>query len=149
MATSAPATFDDVRTHSGTEQGLCVAAVTRADGSIHASVVNAGPMRHPVNGRDVVAFVVRSDAVKLRRTMTVGRASLTFRRGWRWVGIEGPTDVIGPDHDVPGVRLPNLLQDVFRAAGGNHDDWDEFDQVMADEGRAAVFVEPERIIGQP
>ena len=55
---------------------------------------------------------------------------------------------IGPD-DLPdgfdSSRLPQLLRDVFTAAGGTHDDWDEFDRVMAAERRAAVLVEPARI----
>jgi hypothetical protein len=40
-----------------------------------------------------------------------------------------------------------LLREVFQAASGTHDDFDEFDRVMADEGRVAVFVTPERILG--
>jgi len=35
---------------------------------------------------------------------------------------------------------------VFTSAGGTHDDWDEYDRVMAAEGRVAVFVQPERIV---
>ena len=77
-----------------------------------------------------------------------GRAAVTFRAGWEWVAVEGPVTIIGPD-DVPAgydiARLPQLLRDVFTAAGGTHDDWDEFDRVMAEEGRLAVLVEPARI----
>jgi hypothetical protein len=36
---------------------------------------------------------------------------------------------------------------VFVAAGGTHDDWDEYDRVMAEERRAAVLVTPTRIYG--
>lgn len=148
------ANFDDVTRLSGSEQGLCVAAVTRADGSVHASVVNAGPIAHPVSGEQMVAFVVQSAALKFKRVAKVGRGSLTFRRGWRWVGVEGAADIIGPDNaaslnDIDGLDLPTLLRNVFKAAGGTHDDWDEFDRVMAAEARAAVFVAPERIIGNP
>ena len=42
-----------------------------------------------------------------------------------------------------------LLQDVFRAAGGTHDDWDEYDRAMADERRAAVLIIPTRIYTNP
>ncbi|MFT7602191.1 MAG: hypothetical protein ACI8TP_005158, partial [Acidimicrobiales bacterium] len=111
------ATFEDVKRLAGTEQGLCVAAVTRSDGSVHASVVNAGPMAHPVGGHNVVALVVRADAIKLGRFVSVGRASLTFRRGWRWVGVEGQADIIGPDAPADGVDLPELIREVFKAAG--------------------------------
>jgi hypothetical protein len=30
-----------------------------------------------------------------------------------------------------------------------HEDWDEFDQVMADERRTAVLVHPDRLFGNP
>ena len=76
------------------------------------------------------------------------RRAVTFRAGWEWVAVEGPVTIIGPD-DVPAgydiARLPQLLRDVFTAAGGTHGDWDEFDRVMAAEGRIAVLVEPVRI----
>jgi hypothetical protein len=38
-----------------------------------------------------------------------------------------------------------LLRDVFTAAGGKHDDWAEYDRVMAEERRTVVFVSPVRI----
>jgi hypothetical protein len=37
------------------------------------------------------------------------------------------------------------LRAVFTAAGGTHDDWDEYDRVMAAERRTAVLIEPARI----
>jgi len=40
-----------------------------------------------------------------------------------------------------------LLRDIFTAAGGTHDDWDEYDRVMANERRVAVLVERERTYG--
>jgi hypothetical protein len=38
---------------------------------------------------------------------------------------------------------------VFSAAGGTHDDWDEYDRVMAGEERLAVLVRPERVYSNP
>jgi hypothetical protein len=38
-----------------------------------------------------------------------------------------------------------LLRRVFVAAGGSHQDWDEFDRVMQAEGRTAVLITPARI----
>ena len=62
----------------------------------------------------------------------------------------GPADIIGPpdlpaNMDAEDLRL--LLREVFRAAGGKHDDFDEYDRAMVDEARVAVFVTPSRIIG--
>jgi hypothetical protein len=64
------------------------------------------------------------------------------------VSAEGPATIVGPDDltdgaDADQVRL--LLRDVFSAAGGTHDDWNEYDRVMLADRRAAVFITPERI----
>jgi hypothetical protein len=42
-----------------------------------------------------------------------------------------------------------LLQNIFRAAGGTHDDWDTYDRTMADERRAAVLLAPRRTYANP
>ncbi len=141
------ADFDDIRRFAADETGLCVVATTRPDGSVHASVVNAGPIAHPLTGADAVALVVRGDSRKLAHVRRTGRLSVTFRRGWRWAGVEGPAEVIDRDDGAGPGGLAALLRDVFVAAGGTHDDWDEYDRVMADEGRVAIVVAPERILG--
>ena len=132
------------------DHGLAVVSTLRPDGSVHSTVVNAGVMAHPVTGEDVVATVVFGYTWKRRLFRRAGRASLVFRGGWQWAGVEGPVDVIGPDDPFAGfdlADLPGLLRGVFTAAGGTHDDWDEYDRVMVAERRAAVFIHPERILG--
>jgi PPOX class probable F420-dependent enzyme len=117
------------------DHGLVVVATTRPDGTIQTSVVNAGI----IDGE--VAFVVRGDTRKISNIERTGRASVTFRAGWDWCAVEGPARVAGAD--------PQLLRDVFTAAGGTHDDWDTYDRVMAEEGRVAVFVTPDRVTSNP
>lgn len=137
-----------VRRLAAADGGLAIVAVTRADGTVHASLVNAGVLEHPGSGEPVVGLVVRADAYKLRRLRATGRATLTFRSAWEWVTVEGPVELAGPDdaHDaVAADAVPALLRDVFRAAGGTHDDWDEYDRVMAAERRTAVLIRPERL----
>ncbi len=145
------ASLDDVRRMVSHETGLATIAVVRGDGSVHATVANVGVLRHPITGDDVVGVVVRGNAVKLRLARRTGRASATIRHGWAWAGVEGPVDIIGPDDphhgiDADGVRL--LLRDVFRAAGGAHEDYGEYDRVMLAERRTAILIKPERILGQ-
>jgi hypothetical protein len=73
---------------------------------------------------------------------------LTFQHNWEWVTVEGPADIIGPDDAFDGFDasgVPQLLRDVFVAAGGTHDDWEEYDRVMAADRRAAVLVTPARV----
>jgi len=142
--------LDLVRRLAGADRGLAVLATTRPDGSVHTSVVNAGVLDHPVTGVPCVGLVARGDARKLAHFRRTGRAAVVFRAGWEWVAVEGPVELIGPAdprEGFPPEGLPGLLRAVFRAAGGTHDDWDEYDRIMADEGRTAVLVEPARITG--
>jgi hypothetical protein len=132
------------------EHGLATIAIARPDGTVHASVVNAGVLDDPVSGRPSVGFVARGGTRKLALLQQRGNATIVFRRGWEWVSVQGPTRLIGPDDPDPGfdaAGLPPLLRDVFIAATGTHDDWDEYDRVMAAERRCAVFIEAARIIG--
>ena len=137
-----------VRRLAEAEQGLAVISTTRADGSVQSSLVNAGVFDHPVTKEPAVAFVARGSAYKLKLFARAGRANAVFRRGWQWVSVEGPVGMIGPDHPAdgfPAAGLAQLLRDIFTAAGGTHGDWVEYDRVMADERRTAVFITPERI----
>jgi hypothetical protein len=38
-----------------------------------------------------------------------------------------------------------LRREVFTAAGGTHDDWAAYDEVMDSQRRAVVLIEPTRI----
>jgi PPOX class probable F420-dependent enzyme len=132
----------------GANHGLAIVSVVRLDGSIHSSLVNAGVLDHPVTGQPVVGCVVAGSARKLSLLRRSGRAAVAFQHGWQWVSVEGPVEIAGPDDTdvVPTADVPELLRTVFRAAGGTHDDWDEYDRVMAAERRTAVFVTPERVL---
>jgi PPOX class probable F420-dependent enzyme len=132
------------------DHGLVVVSTTRADGTIQSSVVNAGVLDHPVTGQPVVAFVAAGSAHRLANLRARPRATVVLRAGWQWAGVEGATELIGPDDPYDGFdaeRIRVLLRDVFTAAGGTHDDWDEYDRVMAEERRVAVLVAPERTYG--
>jgi len=140
--------LDLVRRLADAERGLVVVSTARADGRVHSSVVNAGVFDHPVTKEPGVAFVARGDAYKLKLMAASGRANLVFRAGWQWVSVEGPVDIIGPDHPHAGFPpdgIPGLLREIFTAAGGTHEDWAEYDRVMAEERRAAVLVAAARI----
>jgi PPOX class probable F420-dependent enzyme len=139
------ADLDVVKRLSAAEHGLVVVAVARPSGTVNTSVVNAGVLDDPDSGKPCVGFVARGGAKKLDYIRRSGRAAVVFRSGWEWATVEGPARIIGPG-DKPADELATLLRDVFKGAGGAHDDWDEYDRVMATERRAAVLVQPERII---
>jgi PPOX class probable F420-dependent enzyme len=132
------------------DHGLCVCTTLRPDGSPQASVVNAGVLQHPRTGEQVVGLVAAGGSQKLRNLRADPRCTAVLRAGWQWAAVEGRAELVGPDDPQPGVdgeALRVLLRDVFRAAGGDHDDWPTYDRVMAEERRVAVLVHPERAYG--
>ena len=91
-------------------------------------------------------------AARMHHIRRGSEVTIAVRRGWKWRGVTGPADLIGPDDPQEGfddeaIRL--LLREVYQAAGGDHDDYDEYDRVMQQDRRAAIFVSPERVIGNP
>jgi PPOX class probable F420-dependent enzyme len=134
------------------DHGLCVISTLRRDGSVQSSVVNAGVLEHPLRGEQVVALVATGGSRKLHNLRVDPRGTIVARAGWRWATVEGDAEIFGPDDphpDVDGEALRLLLRDVFRAAGGTHDDWDTYDRVMAEERRAAVLITPRRVYTNP
>ena len=123
----------------------------RADGSVQSSLVNAGVIPHPVTGGRCLAFVTYGK-VKLANLRRSPQLAATVRSGWQWASVEGRAEIIGPDDPHPAVdseRLRLMLREVFTSAGGTHDDWAEYDRVMAEQRRAVVFVVPDRIYSNP
>jgi PPOX class probable F420-dependent enzyme len=132
------------------DHGLVVVSTSRADGTIQSSVVNAGVLDHPTTGAPVVGLVAAGPSKKLVNLRARPRATVVIRAGWQWAGVEGPVELAGPDDQLKGIdaeRLRVLLREIFQAAGGEHEDWDTYDRVMATERRVAVLVEPERTYG--
>lgn len=140
-------TLDDVADIARREQYLAVVSTVRADLSVQASLVNAGFLDHPVTGERVLGFVTYGRA-KLGNLRARPRLAATFRSGWHWATVEGEVELIGP-HDpheaFDAERLRLLLREIFVAAGGTHDDWDEYDRTMVADGRGAVLVVPDRV----
>ncbi|MFE9325028.1 pyridoxamine 5'-phosphate oxidase [Nocardia sp. NPDC052278] len=132
------------------DHGLCVVSTSRADGTVQSSLVNAGVLAHPQTGEPVVGMVIRGGTRKLDNLRVQARMTVVVRVGWAWAAVEGSVWIAGPDDPMPDIdaeRLRQLLREVFTAAGGTHDDWDEYDRVMAAERRAVVLVVPDRIYG--
>jgi PPOX class probable F420-dependent enzyme len=143
-------TLAEVRAYLADEHGLATVSTTQADGRVLSSVVNCGVMEHPTTGEPCVALVSRGDAARLAHLRRGSTMTITIRRGWKWRAVTGPAHIIGPDDPHEGIdaeRLRLLLRQVFQAAGGTHDDYDEYDRVMVEDRRAAVFVAPDRILG--
>jgi PPOX class probable F420-dependent enzyme len=134
------------------DHGLSVVVTRRADHTPHAAVVNAGVLAHPLTGSDIVAFVAAGGTRKLAHLRADPTVAVVVRAGWQWTTVEGTAQLIGPDDanpDVDSEQLRLLLRNIFTAAGGTHDDWATYDQVMRDERRTAVLVTPTRVYSSP
>ena len=139
------ADFMRVATGSNT---FCVLATTRENGTVQASVVNAGVLRHPAGDADTVVCVARGHSRKLANLRVRPAATMVAHDGGAWVTVEGRAELIGPDDphpDFDGDALRRLLREVFRAAGGEHDDWDAYDRVMTEERRTVIVITPRRV----
>lgn len=143
-------TLQEAAALASEDAGLAVVSTLRADQTIQASLVNAGVIPHPATAEPVLGFVTYG-AVKLANLRARPQVTITFRGGWRWATIEGTAELAGPD-DTPqwlggADQLRLLLREVFTACGGTHDDWTEYDRVMAEQRRTVVLINPARIYG--
>jgi PPOX class probable F420-dependent enzyme len=147
------ASIDDIRKIVSLDHGLAGLSTLRRDGSVQSTVVNAGVIDHPVTGKPVAAFVGRPATRKIAHLRAHPTATLLWRAGWAWVAAEGSVELVGPDDALEGISpasVPELLRSVYSAAGGGeHDDWAEYDRVMAAERRVAVLLTPARIYVNP
>ena len=146
------ADIEDFRRLVPPEHGLVVVSTLRDNGTIASSVVNAGVLPHPLTGQTVVGMVLRGDTRKLSHLRKRPRATVAIRVGWQWATAEGPVDLIGPADPRAGIdaeRLRLLLREIFTAAGGTHEDFDEYDRVMKAEGRTAALLHPQKVYSNP
>ncbi|MGB9221941.1 PPOX class F420-dependent oxidoreductase [Mycobacterium sp.] len=141
-------TLKDAVALSAEESGLAVVSTVRADGTVQASMVNVGVLPHPASGEPVLGFTTYGK-VKLANLRARPQLAITFKKGWQWATVEGRAELAGPDDSQSWLadddQLRLLLREVFTAAGGTHDDWPEYDRVMASERRAVVLIEPTRV----
>ena len=125
------------------ENRQAVLTTFRRDGAAQMSIITVGPYR------DGVAFTTTADRAKLINLKRNPQCSLLVskRDWWGYVVLEGHAQVISSDN-TDAEELKMALRDVYRAAAAKeHPDWDEYDEAMRTERRAAVIVVPEKIYG--
>jgi hypothetical protein len=151
MAQIDPAKLELVREISNAEP-RAVLPTARPDGTIQSSIVTAKATTHPKTGEPVVAFLCRGRTVKIRNMRLSPHATITFSTGSRWVTVEGPLTLVGPDDPAEGFsqdEVPQLLRGIETALRGGNDDWETFDKTMAEQARAAAFITMERVYTNP
>jgi PPOX class probable F420-dependent enzyme len=88
----------------------------------------------------------RAKTANLRRDP---RAALevTSADGWAWATAEGTVTLTGPGTDPDGPEVAALV-DYYRAAAGEHPDWDEYRSVMVSDRRVLMALRVQRVYGE-
>ena len=142
--------LNNVRRFLADETGLATISTVQDDGRVLSSIANCGIIPHPLTGHECVALVSMGKAARLKHVRRGSEVTISIRRGWNWVAVTGKADLIGPDDEADSIdadALRLLLREIYQAAGGTHDDFEEYDSEMIRSRRAAVLVAPTRIIG--
>jgi Pyridoxamine 5'-phosphate oxidase len=105
----------DVAELASLNHGRCVFSTPRGDGSVQASVVNAGVLQHPLTGGwRVVGLVATGGSRKLNNLRADLRATIADRADGRWASVEGRAEIIGPEDPHPVIGCG---RDLFRRLG--------------------------------
>jgi PPOX class probable F420-dependent enzyme len=108
----------------------------RADGSPQSSPVSGGV---DGEGRLVISsYPERAKVFNLRRDPRCSVLVLSPDFGGAWVQVDGSAEVI----DQPEAIEP--LVEYYRSISGEHPDWAEYRQAMADQGKSLIRVTPTR-----
>jgi PPOX class probable F420-dependent enzyme len=124
---------------------LGVLATIKADGRPQLSPVT--PYYDVDNGVIHVSITAsRAKYVNLRRDP---RASLevTSADGRTWAVAEGTVTLTGPGTDPDGPEVEALVG-YYRAAAGEHPDWDEYRSVMVSDHRVLMSMPVDRVYGE-
>ena len=126
------------------EARLGVLATIKSDGRPQLSPVT------PFYDREAGVLYVsmtegRAKTANLRRDP---RAALevTSSDGWSWATAEGSVTLTGPGTDPDGPEVQALV-DYYRAAAGEHPDWDEYRSVMVSDRRVLMALKVQHVYG--
>jgi len=98
---------------------------------------------------DVVQVSMTEGRAKTANLRRDPRAALevTSDDGWAWATAEGLVTLTGPGTDPHGPEVEALV-DYYRAAAGEHPDWDEYRSVMVSDRRVLMTLAVERVYGE-
>jgi PPOX class probable F420-dependent enzyme len=98
---------------------------------------------------DVVQVSMTDGRAKTANLRRDPRAALevTSDDGWAWATAEGSVTLTGPGTDPHGPEVEALVA-YYRAAAGEHPDWDEYRSVMVSDRRVLMTLAVERAYGE-
>jgi PPOX class probable F420-dependent enzyme len=113
-----------------------VLATTRSDGRPQMSLVTGGMTAD--RKLAIATYPERAKAKNARRDPHVSVAVMGDEFNDSWVQIDGDATVI----DMP--EAGDAFVEYYRCISGEHPDWDEYRQAMADQGKCLILIEPTR-----
>jgi len=124
---------------------LGVLATIKADGRPQLSPVTPHYDVHS----GVILISITAGRAKYANLRRDPRASLevTSADGRTWAVAEGTTTLTGPGTDPDGPEVQALV-DYYRAAAGEHPDWEEYRSVMVGDRRVLITLRVERVYGE-
>jgi PPOX class probable F420-dependent enzyme len=87
----------------------------------------------------------RAKTVNLRRDPRVS-LEVTAADGRSWATADGTATLVGPGTDPDGPEVGALVE-YYRAAAGEHPDWDEYRSVMVTDRRVLMTMRVEHVYG--
>ncbi len=113
-----------------------ILATTRRDGRPQLSMVSGGMT---ADGRLAVSsYPGRAKTINAKRDPHVSVLVMGAEFNDEWVQIDGEAIVL----DMPAAA--DGLVEYYRSISGEHPDWDEYRQAMADQGKSVILIEPTR-----
>ena len=96
-----------------------------------------------------IKISVTDDRAKTRNLRRDDRAVFHFTdpATWSYLSIDATADV-SPVAEAPDDTTVDDLVAIYRAIGGEHDNWDEYRAAMVEDGRCVVTLTPNSATGQ-
>lgn len=113
-----------------------VLATTRSDGRPQMSPVTGGMTAHGLLA--VSTYPNRAKVKNARRDPRVSTLVMGDDFSSAWVQIDGHARVL----DMP--EAADSLVEYYRCISGEHPDWDEYREAMAEQNKSVILVEPTR-----
>lgn len=88
----------------------------------------------------------RAKTANLRRDPRAA-IEVTSPEGYAWATADGPVTLTGPGSDPYGPEVEALVG-YYRAAAGEHPDWEEYRSVMVSDRRVLMTMTVEHVYGQ-
>ncbi|SDD37589.1 PPOX class F420-dependent oxidoreductase [Actinokineospora iranica] len=126
------------------QSSIGVLATIKSDGRPQLSPVQ--PAYDRAAGVIRVSTTDRTAKVANLRRDPRAALEVTSADGMAWATAEGTVTLVGPGVDPHGPEVQALV-DYYRAAAGEHPDWDEYRAVMVSDRRVLISIAVENVYG--